>query len=33
VHELGDALRRAGFCDVGFAAADPPFTLVFGTRA
>lgn len=32
-HELCDALRRAGLRDVGFVAADPPFTLVFGTRA
>lgn len=31
-HELCAALRRAGFRDVGFAAADPPFALVFGTR-
>lgn len=31
--ELCDALRRAGLRDVGCVAADPPFTLVFGTRA
>lgn len=31
--ELCEALRRGGFEHVGFAAADPPFTLVFGTRA
>ena len=30
--ELGEALRRAGFRDVGCVAADPPFALVFGTR-
>ena len=30
--ELCAALRRAGLRDVGFAAADPPFALVFGTR-
>lgn len=31
--ELCDVLRGSGFRDVGFAAADPPFTLVYGTRA
>ncbi len=32
VDELREALRRAGFVEVGFAAADPPFTLVWGRR-
>lgn len=30
--ELGEALVRAGFRDVGLVAADPPFALVYGTR-
>lgn len=30
--ELCAALERGGLVDVGYAAADPPFTLVYGTR-